>query len=165
MTPPDDKYPPLRFVEDLLPAVAGMRERIIIYEERTNARLNNGAERLVKIDERLEEVMEMASNAKSMAEAAAMPKPVPWSKVIPIVVSLLVTGGGIVWALARNPDRAEFDSSIGEVHQELDVLKNEAGAARIEQVKIRGALEAQVDRATRIEQKLDQLITSDKKRR
>lgn len=164
MSPRDTDRPPIRFVEDLLPAYSALRERVLLLEAGTKQRFDTGAEAFVRMDAKLDEVKEMASDAKSLSEAATVPKPVPWSKVIPIIMTLLVTGGGIVWALAKNPDRAEFDSKVGQVQDQIDDLKSSGVQLSTEQVRIRGSLEFQSASLERVERKLDTLLVSDKKR-
>lgn len=159
-----DRPHSIRFVEDLLPAYAALRERVLLLEAGTKQRLDNGAEAFARLTSTLDEVRDMASDAKSLAEGAAMPKPIPWSKVVPIVLALLTTGGGIVWALAKNPDRAEFDSKVGEVQSQIDQLKASGVQLSTEQVRIRGSLEFQSASLQRVETKLDALLVSDKKR-
>ncbi len=162
---------PIRFLDEIPEQMAALRERFEVYRTEIKGRLDNGAEAFVRMSEQLEEVKEMAVEAlqragaaNTAAIAAAQPKPVQWSKVVPIVLALLTTGGGIVWALAKNPDRQEFDAKIGEVQSEIDDLK--AGGAQLtnEQIRIRGSLEFQSLSLQRVETKLDQLLVSDKKR-
>lgn len=74
-------------------------------------------------------------------QGAIQIRPFPWSKVVPILLTLLLTGGAVIWRLARYPERDEFEAQGDRLGQQIESMRTQVHALEKELLRTRGAVD------------------------
>ena len=104
--------------------------------------------------------------------APAAPSPLPiWLKVFAAVVPTILVIGGIIWAIARYPDRDEFEATVDGQQKQIKEVRSDLSQLQLNQVKVRADIEAirasgeRQERAQdEIRQKLDRVLEERRRR-
>lgn len=131
--------------------------------ERIDARLANGAEAFTRFDERVAVALERAreadarsEEAKDLARKAGEVRPIPWLRVIPVVLSVLALAGTVLVSMDRKPSRedlravqlesAERATALAAAQAELD-RRMAADAAKADTLRaVLDAVSSAIDR-------------------
>lgn len=107
-------------------------------------RLARGAESFTRLDERVSQATREAADAAGTADLAirtaeklGVPRPIPWVRVVPIIITLLAGFAAVVTAMARTPSRDDVEArarglelDLRQVESRLVTLERELAATR-----------------------------------
>lgn len=118
-----------RFANDLSGAV-----------QRISDRLERGVESFTRLDERVTQAEQTAKAANEVAVRAAAVKPIPWVRVIPILITLLAGFAAVVATMARTPSRDDVEERFAEAVGQARALEAELVELKESLIELRGQL-------------------------
>ena len=98
-------------------------------------------------------------------ESAVQVRGIPWSKVVPICLTLILTAGGVIWRLAQYPSRDEVDAAERRWTAEVTELRRTVGDLEREQIRARLSLDAMIEANKTLTDKLDRALAAPVRRR
>lgn len=87
-------------------------------------------------------------------------RPTPWTSIVLMVAAILFPIGSLIFAAGHYPDRGEFEDAKNRGEQRMEDLRKDLAEVQREQVRARTQTDALVDSQTRVEKKLDVVISS-----
>lgn len=147
-----DSRPPTstpRGARDTLDEVRDVARDLRSLDERINTRLSAGAESFSTLRRAVSDAEAKAAKAEEIAARAVSAKPIPWVRVIPIVLTLLTGFAAVVATMARTPSREFVESRTGALEASLRALQTDIVALQKELIEVRAALKSAGDLASR----------------
>ncbi len=138
----EPRTPPPRAARDTLDEVRDVARDLRSLDERVKGRLDSGAESFTRLDERVRQAELTARAANEMALRASAPKPIPWVRVVPIILTLLAGFAAVVSTMARTPSRSDVEARATALEGELGLLQSKLVALQIELSSTRAALDS-----------------------
>lgn len=99
------------------------------------------------------------AHAGALAELGKK-RPTPWPAIVGMVLAVLFPIGSLIFAAGRYPDRTEFEDAKDRGEQRMEDLRKDLAEVQREQVRARTQVDALVDSQSRVEKKLDVVISS-----
>ena len=131
--PPSHPPPRARNLEEAVDRIQALETRLLIYENRTNARLNHGAETFMQMERSLGEL-----KPKRLAL-------LPW-------VAVAIAIGGVVFRAGTYPTREELDRLNERVIDQIEAFRAELRNQERELIRsCSSPLESQEERLNRLE--------------
>lgn len=108
--------------------------------QRISDRLERGVESFTRLDERVTQAEHTAKAANDVALRAAAVKPIPWVRVVPILLVLLTGFAGVVATMARTPSRDFVDDRIAGALSQARALEGQLVELQKQLIELRGHL-------------------------
>lgn len=121
--------------------------RVKDLERRVEERLRAGTETMSRLKSSLDAVHKEAMESIE----ALRPRPTPWWKIASIAVGVASVIGALIWQAARYPDRQEFEAGQERQSDNLDRVRGHVNEIKLEQVQIRGDVDAIRSSQARVE--------------
>ena len=116
-------------------------------ERRVDERLRGGAQTFAELKAAIEAVRDEAQQGVE----ALRPKPMPAWKLVASCAGMIVFVATLIWQAARYPTREEYNQSQATTRENIDEVRLDVGAIKLEQVQIKGSVEHVRDALTRVE--------------
>lgn len=136
--PPRDTGDLLRdLARDLDTLGNGLTHKVEKLADDTNARFGRGADSFTRTDEK---VKGLDVRLESV-EREVLVKPIPWTRVVPISLSILVLAASIVLSMERKMDRDAFELYRDKTNTRIETLEKELSVYKTTLEFTRGVLE------------------------